>query len=150
MHVYPPITVALMMLAVVAIIGWAAKYNGRRILQRQFKASFDPGGPYTECDVRFVLDDLPTPCMVRASREGWYMFTSDSVRKGWRWNNNTAFLSQPVFVPWASLDYYGAKFPMSDWTRFDVKGTKATFFVRSDVTMSLLQLGGMPPPRQSR
>jgi hypothetical protein len=150
MHTYSPIAVVLMMLVVAAIMWWGGKYNGRAILQRQFKATFDPGGPYTECDVRFVTDDMPAPCVVRATREGWYMVTPESMRKRPNWSNNVALLKRPVFIPWESLDYYRAKFPMGDWIRFDVKRTRATFFVRRDVTMPLLQAGGRPPPRESK
>lgn len=146
MHTYSPSIVVLCVIAVAAIIGWSARQNGRYILQRQFRASFDPGAPYTECDVRFVLDELSTPCAVRTTREGWYMATPVAARKRWRWSNNTPFLRQPVFIPWAALHYHQAKFPMRNWTRFDVKGTRATFFVKHDVALSLLQAGGMPPP----
>ncbi|MBE1160804.1 hypothetical protein [Dyella acidiphila] len=150
MHTYPPAVVAILMLAVATIMWRASKYSARGILQRQFKATFDPGGPYIECGVRFVLDDMPAPCAVRTTREGWYMVTPDAMRKWPNWSNNVAFLKQAVFIPWASLDYYRAKSPMSNWVRFDVKGTKATFFVKWDDALSLLQSGGMPLPPEHR
>ena len=145
-HTYSPALVIPLMLAVVALIWWGNKNSARAILSRQFKATFDPGGPYTECDVRFNFDDLPAPCVVRTTREGWYMVTPDWMRKRPNWNNNVALLRQPIFIPWGSLDYYTAKFPMSQWVRFDVKGTKAIFFVKRDATLPLLESGGMPPP----
>jgi hypothetical protein len=148
MHTYSAPVVIVLIIGVVALMWWSAGRNGRRIVERQFKATQDPGGPYTECDVRFVLDDLPTPCTVRTTREGWYMVTPAWMRKQPNWNNNLAILRQPVFIPWAALDYYPAKFPLRDWTRFDVKGTRAIFFVRNDVALSLLQAGSMPPPRE--
>jgi hypothetical protein len=67
------------------------------------------------------------------------------MRKRLNWSNNVAFLMRPVFIPWCSPDYDVAKFPMADWVRFDVKGTRAIFFARRDVTLSLLNAGGMPP-----
>jgi hypothetical protein len=146
MHTYSPMLVTPLILLVIALIWWSNKHSARSILSRQFKATFDPGGPYTECQIRFNYDDMPAPCVVRTTAQGWYMLTPEAMRRRINWSNNVAFLREPVFIPWESLDYYTAKFPMASWVRFDVKGTKALFFVKRDVTLPLLQAGGMPPP----
>ena len=146
MHTSPPAMVALGALAVLALMWWGGRNSSRGIITRKFGTTFDPGGPYTECKVQFVLDDLPAPCVVRTTGEGWYMVTPESARRRWNWANNVAFLRQPVFIPWTALEYSPAKFPMSSWVRFDVTGTKATFFVPRNVALPLLQAGGMPPP----
>lgn len=134
-------------LIIMAAAFWlGARWNARWILERQFPAASDPGGPYTECEIRFPAADVPAPCMVRVTREGWYMFTPSEMRARWRWVNNVPFLSKAVFIPWTSLACSEAKFPMRDWLRFDVKQTRAIFFIRKNVGLPLLEEAGRPLP----
>lgn len=145
MSLFAPGSVAI--LIVIAAAFWlGARWNARWILERQFAAATDPGGPYTECEIRFPTADVPTPCMVRVTREGWYMFTPPEMRAQWRWVNNVPFLRKAVFIPWASLAYSQAKFPMRDWLRFDVKQTRAVFFIRKNVGLPLLEAAGRSLP----
>jgi hypothetical protein len=149
MHTYSPSIVLLLIVATFALIRWSSARSGRAVLQRKFKAGFDPGGPYTVCEVRFVLDDVAATCAVRTTGEGWYMETPAPARARRNWSHYVPVLDHGVFIPWPSLDYQRARFPLRSWTRFDVKGTRASFFVRSEVALTLLRAAGMPPPTDS-
>jgi hypothetical protein len=145
MNLFSPVG-AVMVIFIAGLMWWSGKLNARWILEKRFPATTDPGGPYTECEIRFPTADVPTPCMVRVTPEGWYMFTPQEMRATWRWVNNVPFLRKPVFIPWASLECSEAKFPMRDWLRFDVKQTRAIFFVRKNVGLPLLEAAQRPLP----
>jgi hypothetical protein len=146
MHTYSP-AVAVIIIITAALIWLNAKRDGLSILQKQFAARSDPGGPYTECEVRFPTAEVSTPCLARTTAEGWYMFSPQEKIASWRLLNNVRFLRTPVFISWSQLVYGPAKFPMQNWVRFDVSSTKAIFFVRRDVAVTLLQAVGksLPP-----
>jgi hypothetical protein len=145
MQLFSPVG-AVLVIIFAAVMWWSGKLNARWILENKFPAASDPGGPYTECEIRFPTADVPAPCMVRATHEGWYMFTPKEKRAKWRWVNNVPFLNKAVFIPWTSLECSQAKFPMRNWLRFDVKSTKAIFFVRKEVALTLLAEAGRPVP----
>ena len=127
------------------ILVWRmAKSNGRSILQREFAAVHDPGGPYTACKVRFPIEEMSTPVIVRVTLAGWYMVSPPEEVAKWSWTNNVPYLREPVFISWSQLQYAPANFPMSRWIRFDVVGTKVLFFVRKDVALPLLREAGRP------
>jgi hypothetical protein len=143
-------TAAVLVIIVSAVlIGINAKRDARALLQKQFAVTSDPGGPYTECKIRFPLAEMSTPCMARVTAEGLYLFTPEELRARWSWVNNVPFLNKAVFIPWASLNYGPAKFPMGNWIRFDLASTKALFFMQRDVALSLLQAAGRPLPLAS-
>jgi hypothetical protein len=96
--------------------------------------------------VRFPLATGSTPCVAHASEVGLYLFTPPEMLRKWRWVNNIPFLKRPVFIPWSQLEYRCASFPARNWLRFDIRNTKATFFVRRTVALVLLRMAGRPPP----
>jgi hypothetical protein len=50
------------------------------------------------------------------------------------------------FRPWSQLEYRQARFPARGWLRFDIRGSKATFFMRRSVGLELLRAAGQPLP----
>jgi hypothetical protein len=122
------------------------KRDTRAILQKQFPAPDTPDGPMTVCELRFPLAEVSTPCVAHASKAGLFMVSTKEEMAKWRWVNNVPYLKQPVFIPWSRLDPYRARFPMRNWVRFDIRGTKATFFMRQDPAVELLRIGAQPLP----
>lgn len=57
-----------------------------------------------------------------------------------------SYLTKPVLILWAALQYGPAKFPLWGWVRFDVASARVTFFVRRKVATELLQTAGQPLP----
>jgi hypothetical protein len=149
MSTLSPTAAVLVIIVTAVLIGINVKRDARALLQKQFAATFDPGGPYTECKIRFPLAEVSTPCMARVTAEGLYLFTSAELRATWSWMNNVPFLNKAVFIPWASLAYSPAKFPMRKWIRFDVTSTKAMFFMPREVALNLLRAAGRSVPLAS-
>ena len=141
-----PWAAVVMVLVTVGLIWINRNRDARTILRDQFGASGAPDGLPIECEVRFPLANGSTPCVAHAGEVGLYLFTPPEMVPKWRWVNNIHFLKQPVFIPWSQLDYRCASFPAGDWLRFDIRDTKATFFVRRTVALELLRLAGRPPP----
>jgi hypothetical protein len=138
------LVIALVMLAALGLICLNRGRDTRAILQNRFRASQAPDGALTECEVRFPLGELPTPCVAHASEVGLYLVSSTEQVAKWRWNNNVPFLKQPTFIPWTELHYYRARAPLQSWLRFDIRNTKATFFVCETVALELLRAAGWP------
>jgi hypothetical protein len=144
-HISPWIVV-LVLLITIALIWLSKRHDARAILQNRFPAPRAPDGPLTECEVRFPLDESPTPCMAHAGTSGLYLASSPVQVARRRWGRNTPLLQQAVLVPWPDLDYYPARFPLQGWLRLDIRGTKATFFIRETIATGLLQAAGQPIP----
>jgi hypothetical protein len=141
-----PAAAALMIIVTSALIWFSARRDGRLILQKQFAATVDPGGPYTACEIRFPMAEVSTPCMAQVTAEGLYLFSPEELRATWSLVNNVPFLSKAVFIPWTLLTYGPAKFPMGKWVRFDVTSAKTLFFMRREAALSLLQAAGKSLP----
>lgn len=58
----------------------------------------------------------------------------------------TPLLKQPILIPWCELQYRRASFPAQGKVRFDIRNTKATFFIPRDIALDLIRSGGQPPP----
>ena len=142
-HISPWIAVLGLLIAI-ALIWLSRRHDARAILQNRFPASRAPDSPLTECEVRFPLDELPTPCMAHAGTSGLYLVSSPVQVARRRWGRNTPLLQQAVLVPWPDLDYYPARFPLQGWLRLDIRGTKATFFIRETAAAGLLHAAGRP------
>jgi hypothetical protein len=142
--------------ALLLVVVWALavrvvkKRDGKRILQQQFAAPVEPGGPFTVCKLLFPPEEGFTPCVVRATQTGWYMFSPEELRarrRGILQYSGIRYLAKPVFIPWNLLEYRYAKFPLRGWwLRFDVPSANATFFVRHRVALELLRAAGRPLP----
>ena len=141
-----PWAAVVMVLVAVGLIWINRNRDARSILHDRFGASGPPDGLPIECEVRFPLAGGPTPCVAHASEVGLYLVTPPEVLRTWRWVNNIPFLKRPVFIPWSQLEYRCASFPARRWLRFDIRNTKATFFVRQTVALELLRRAGRPPP----
>ena len=141
-----PLAAALLVLVTVGLIWLNRKRDTRVILRDRFRTAQVPGDPLTECEVRFPLDDLPTPCVAHASAAGLYLVSSREQIAKRRWGNPVPLLKQQVLIPWPELHYYRARFPLQSWLRFDIRNTKATFFVRESVAMELLRAAAQPLP----
>jgi hypothetical protein len=141
-----PVVVALVALVALGLMWLNRGRDARAILQKRFRTSQAPDGPLTECEVRFPLAELSTPCVAHASEAGLYLVSSKEQVAKWRWNNNVPFLKEQVLIPWSELHYYRARVPMQSWLRFDIRNTKATFFFRESVALGLLSAAGRPLP----
>jgi hypothetical protein len=136
-----PLTFAAAIAVAVAVAGlmWmSAKRNGRVLLQRDFAAGDEPPVSLIPCDVRFPLDESASHCLVSATAAGWYMGSPADAGTGWRWTSTRFYLKQPVLIPWARLKYGPARFPATNWYRFDVTGTSIVFFVRKGAAEAAL------------
>ena len=142
----PSAAVALLLVAV-GLILINRKRDTLSILESRFRAADPPEGlPAVECDIRFPLAEVSTPCVAQVSQEGLYLISTQEQIAKRRWVINVPLLKQQVFIPWSELDYHRARFPMRNWFRFDLHNTKACFFVRHSVATELLHAAGRPLP----
>jgi hypothetical protein len=142
-----PSAAAALLLVAVGLILINRKRDAWSILKTQFRATNPPDGlPAVECEIRFPLAEVSTPCVAQVSQDGLYLISSQEQIAKRRWVINVPFLKQQVFIPWSELDYHRARFPMRNWFRFDLHNTKACFFVRHSVAAELLHAAGRPLP----
>jgi hypothetical protein len=139
----PIIAIAVAILAAVLMVR-AYRADTRRLLQKQFAVSKGPDASCVPCKIRFPNTETATPCVVRATNEGWYMVTPEEISQRRHFLNNLPCLQQAVLIPWSSLEYGHAKFPMQNWLRFDVKSPRSVFFVERDSALKLLESAGRP------
>ena len=139
-----PLVAVLVVLVTVGLIWLNRGRDALSILQTRFRASHTPEGPLVECEVRFPLTEMPTPCVAHASEAGLYLFSTKEMVTKWRWTRNIPFIKQQVWIPWSELDYRRAGFPMENWLRFDIRNTKGTFFIKQAVALELLRAAGQP------
>lgn len=140
----------LLLPVVIAFFGFqllAARWNAYFVLREKCLARAAPGGTLLECEVRFPEFAIGTPCVAQGSDAGLYLASTDEQVKRWNWTSQARYdIKKPVLVPWADLEYRYASFPAQGDMRFDLKGTKATFFIRKDVAIQLLQMANRPLP----
>jgi len=141
--------------AVVFVLVWVglarslAPRWSRHNLQAQFGATIEPGGPFVECNVRFVPDEAHTPCIAKATPAGLYLASPEEALAKRTWSveaGGLPCLTKPVLIPWSVLTYHPAKFPLWGWLRFDIPSAKVVFFPRQKVATELLRQAGQPLP----
>lgn len=134
-----PLSFAATILLVAMVVGWV--FFGRRTsrdkLMREFGSRAEPSESPIPCDVRFPRDKLPSQHNLAAAANGLYMASAVPVSH-WRWVSRRQHLRRPILIPWWRLKFGPAKFPATNWYRFDVTDTRICFFVRKEAAEMLL------------
>jgi hypothetical protein len=117
-------------------------------LQSQFAAPIEPAGPFIECNIRFVPDEMHTRCIALATPAGLYMSSPPQAlaEPSSIFRSYDSNLIEPVLIPWSVIEYGPAKFPLWGSTRFDVPSANVTFFVRRKAATELLRQACQPLP----
>ena len=151
-NIYPIAKTALAA-AVLAAVWFLAmrtstRRDTRRILQEKFATAIEPDGTLTACKIRFPIEEAATPCLVRATRAGWYMVSPAEALAKRPWSSGVPLLEEPVLIPWTQLEYRRTRFPFLRSLRFDIPSAGVTFFVRKSVALALLREADRPLPTQ--
>ncbi|HVW74534.1 MAG TPA: hypothetical protein VHC39_12915 [Rhizomicrobium sp.] len=134
-----PLSFAATILLVAMVVGWVffGQRTSRDRLMREFASGGEPSDSPIQCDVRFPRDKLPSPHCLAAGARGLYMASAVPMSH-WRWASRRHHLRKPVLIPWWRLKFGPAKFPATNWYRFDVTDTRICFFVRKEAAETLL------------
>jgi hypothetical protein len=134
-----PKVVALIAPIIFIFVIWVnVQRNARRIVQTQYSSHVMAPTPSIECHVRFLIDEMSTPCLASVDSAGLYLVSPDKAISKSSWLNDIPLLRNPVMIPWSDLDIRRAKFPMHNWIKFEIRGTKAVFFIRKVPAVKLL------------
>jgi hypothetical protein len=142
----------LILIALIATILLARKFDTRRLLGRDFPGDGLFSGPRYRCRI-YAGGEASTLSDVGADARGLYLLPPKQPPRGahnFFWNSSGLYLlKQAIFIPWDSLVYRHSRLPFHRQLVFKTPSNGATFLVPRETAMRLFADAAREfPPRE--